>query len=223
MGIDIFKKCTAEFIGTFAIVFAGCGAILSSQLTKGTVTPLEIALTFGLTVMVMVYATGHISGAHLNPAVTLAFSLTRHFPKKEILPYITAQVLGGVTASILQLVAIYPILKKQVPCIAFQPGVTMPVDDQWMTSFVIEAVLTFVLMFVIMAVATDYRAVGNASGVAIGGTVMLNALFAGPLTGASMNPARSLGAKWRVNVKQPGKKCQDNKAEGDDPGKGGFV
>ena len=140
----------------------------------------------------MIYATGHICGAHFNPAVTLAFSFTRHFPKTEILPYIVAQCFGAITASTLHLLILEPILQKTMPNQTLNFGVTQPIDNSFLTALVLEFFLTFFLMFVIMAVATDYRAVGQAAGAAIGGTVCFDALFAGPLSGASMNPARSL-------------------------------
>jgi MIP family channel proteins len=149
--------------------------------TLGTV---GIALTFGLVIMAMVYATGHLSGAHLNPAVTLAFALTRHFPTREALAYIAAQVSGALAAAGL-LAAIWPSDPASL-------GATMPSVGAG-SALVYEAVLTAFLMFVIVAVATDTRAVGAGAAIAIGGTVGLDALFGGPITGASMNPARSIG------------------------------
>jgi len=191
--MNLLKKCIAEFIGAFAIVFCGCGAILANQISNGAVTHVGIAATFGLVVMTMVFATGHISGAHFNPAVTIAFSITRHFPKKEIIPYIMAQCLGAAFASLLHVATLAPVFNQLLPNVRLNLGVTLPVDNLFMTAFVWEAILTFFLMFVIMAVATDYRSVGKVAGFAIGGTVMLDALFGGPICGASMNPARSFG------------------------------
>ena len=143
--------------------------------------------------MTMIYATGHISGAHFNPAVTTAFAFTRHFPKREILPYIAAQCLGAIAASSIHLWSLAPILKANPPQQTLNLGVTQPMDNLFATAFIWEFLLTFFLMLVIMAVATDYRATGQAAGLAIGGTVWFEAMFAGPLCGASMNPARSLG------------------------------
>lgn len=184
------KKYIAEFIGTFAIVFGGCGAVVANQISNGAVTHPGIAVSFGLIVMTMIYALGHISGAHFNPAVTLAFALKRHFPTQEILPYILAQVGGAIFASFLHVVLLSNFYDSNA---VMNLGVTQPADGVWLTAFGLEFILTFFLMFVIMAVATDFRAVGQMAGIAIGGTVLFEAMFAGPLCGASMNPARSLG------------------------------
>jgi MIP family channel proteins len=144
-----------------------------------------VSLVFGLVIMVMVYATGHLSGAHINPAVTLAFTLTRHFPARDALAYIAAQVAGATAGALLLLV----LWSGDEPG---RLGATVPsVGDG--PALVYEIVLTAFLMFVIMAVATDTRAVGAGAAIAIGGTVGLDALFGGPITGASMNPARSFG------------------------------
>ncbi|MDE2699217.1 MAG: MIP family channel protein [Gemmatimonadetes bacterium] len=191
--VNLLKKCSAEFIGAFAIVFGGCGAVAINQLSEGAITHVGIATSFGLIVMTMVYATGHISGAHFNPAVTTAFAFTRHFPKREILPYIAAQCLGAIAASGIHLWSLTPILKAKHPQQTLNLGVTQPMDNLFATAFIWEFLLTFFLMLVIMAVATDYRATGQAAGLAIGGTIWFEAMFAGPLCGASMNPARSLG------------------------------
>lgn len=152
-----------------------------------------IALVFGLVIMVMVYATGHLSGAHINPAVTLAFTLTRHFSLREAAAYIAAQ-LSGATAAALLLLAVWTDKPASL-------GATLPSVGAG-SALVYEAVLSAFLMFVIMAVATDTRAVGAAAAIAIGGTIGLDALFGGPVTGASMNPARSFGpalvsGEWR--------------------------
>jgi MIP family channel proteins len=170
----------AEAIGAFAFVFAGCGAIVTESVHPGPLGTLGIALV----IMAMVYATGHLSGAHLNPAVTVAFTLTRHLPAREALSYIGAQLLGAIAAAAL-LLAIWPSEPAQL-------GTTLP-SVATGSALAYEAVLTAFLMFTIMAVATDTRAVGAGAAIAIGGVVGLDALFGGPITGASMNPARSIG------------------------------
>ncbi len=175
-------RLLAEAIGTFALVFTGTGAIVIDVASGGAVGHLGVAITFGLVIMVMIYAVGHISGAHFNPAVTLGFAVGRHFPWPLVPRYWAAQFLGGVTVSLL-LRAMFGDLARL--------GSTLPTGST-VRSLVLETVLTFFLMFVITAVATDTRAVGQAAAIAIGGTVGLEALFAGPISGASMNPARSL-------------------------------
>ena len=176
------QALAAEAIGTFALVFAGCGAIIVNAKTDA-LGHLGVAASFGLVIMVMIYAVGHISGAHFNPAVSLAFALTRHFPWPRVLAYWAAQITGAVAAAAL--------LRSSLGDVA-NIGATVPSGSDGQ-AFLWEVVLTFFLMFVIMAVATDTRAVGEAAAIAIGGTVALDALFGGPITGASMNPARSLG------------------------------
>lgn len=180
---QLARKVGAEMIGTFALVFAGCGAIMVDILSGGAVTHVGVGLTFGLVIMVMIYATGHISGAHFNPAVTLAFALVGRFPWKQVPFYIGGQVVAALLASILLSGLLGPVSDL---------GATAPAGTA-IQSLVLEGVLTFFLMFVITAVATDARAVGQMAGLAIGGTVALEAIFAGPISGASMNPARSIG------------------------------
>ncbi|HEY0392182.1 MAG TPA: aquaporin [Solirubrobacterales bacterium] len=181
---DLRRRAAAEALGAFALVFAGCGAIVTDTVHAGVLGAVGVSLVFGLVIMAMVYATGHLSGAHLNPAVTLAFTLTRHFPRREALAYIAAQLFGAIAAAAL-LLAVWPSQPAAL-------GTTLPsVGDG--SALVYEAVLTAFLMFVIMAVATDTRAVGAGAAIAIGGTVGLDALFGGAITGASMNPARSIG------------------------------
>jgi len=176
------RRLTAELVGTFALVFAGCGAVMVEAKT-GALGQVGVALTFGLVIMAMIYAVGHISGAHLNPAVSLAFALNRHFPWTKLLGYWAAQLAGAFAAAAL--------LRGSLGNIA-HVGATLPSGSE-RQSFLWELVLTFFLMFVIMAVATDTRAVGEAAAIAIGGTVGLDAMFGGPISGASMNPARSIG------------------------------
>jgi MIP family channel proteins len=181
---DLIRRAAAEGIGVFALVFAGCGAIITEAEHPGTLGTVGIALVFGLIIMAMIYATGHLSGAHLNPAVTIAFVVTRHLPRADALAYLAAQLAGALVAAGL-LAAIWPSNPAAL-------GTTLPTVDVG-SALAYEAVLTAFLMFVIMAVATDTRAVGAGAAIAIGGTVGLDALFGGPITGASMNPARSIG------------------------------
>jgi MIP family channel proteins len=167
----------AEAIGTFALVFLGCGAV-----AVGSLGTAGVAAAFGLAIMTMIYALGHVSGAHFNPAVTAGFAAGRHFPASRVVPYWAAQVSGAVVAA-----ALLRATLGDVPL-----GVTRPAGSD-VQAFAWEVVLTFFLMLVIVAVATDTRAVGQAAAIAIGGTVALGALVGGPISGASMNPARSLG------------------------------
>src|SRR4249920_3731982 len=176
------RRLTAEFVGTFALVFAGCGAIMVDAKT-GTLGHVGVAITFGLVIMAMIYAVGHISGAHFNPAVTFSFALTRHFPWSRATFYWAAQLAGALAAA--------AILRGSLGDIA-HVGATLPSGSQGQ-SFLWELVMSFFLMFVIVAVATDTRAVGEAAAIAIGATVGLDAMFGGPISGASMNPARSAG------------------------------
>jgi aquaporin NIP len=168
----------AEFIGTFALVFAGCGAI-----AVGKLPDTGVALAFGLVIAVMIYALGHISGAHFNPAVSIGFAIGRHFPWSRVVTYAIAQIAGATTGALV----LRFILGSDRPL-----GVTAPAGSD-VQSLAMEAVLTFFLMLVITAVATDARAVGEAAALAIGGTVALDSLVGGPISGASMNSARSLG------------------------------
>ncbi|MBK7130521.1 MAG: MIP family channel protein [Crocinitomicaceae bacterium] len=182
MSSSFTKKYLAEFIGTFTMVFCGTGAIVIDQHTGGIIGNSGIAATFGLVVMAMIYSIGSVSGAHMNPAVTIAFYLAKKFSAKEIPAYIVAQISGAILASIV-LHVLFPENKFL--------GSTMPSGD-WSQSFILEFLLTFFLMFVIMSVAHGSKEEGLFAGVAIGSVVMLEAMFAGPVCGASMNPARSL-------------------------------
>ena len=181
---DLARRALAEGLAVFALVFAGGGAIVADAEYGGALGTVGVALVFGLVVMAMVYAAGHLSGAHINPAVTLAFTLTRHFPAREAVAYIAAQLAGAVLAALLLLAA-----WTEQPA---ELGATVPHVGPG-SALVYELVMTAVLMFVIMAVATDTRAAGAAAAIAIGGVIGLDALFGGPVTGASMNPARSFG------------------------------
>lgn len=171
----------AEAIGTFALVFAGAGAVMVDAKTH-QLGHVGVALTFGLVIMAMIYAVGHVSGAHFNAAVTFAFALTRHFPWPRAVAYWAAQLTGALVAA--------GLLRASLGNIA-HVGATLPSGSQGQ-SFVWEVVMSAFLMFVILAVATDTRAVGEAAAVAIGGTIGLDAMFGGPISGASMNPIRSL-------------------------------
>ena len=190
---NLARRAAAEGLAAFALVFAGCGAVVADARYDGSLGTVGVSLVFGLVIMVMVYATGHLSGAHINPAVTIAFALSRHFPGRDAVAYVGAQ-LGGAVAGALVLLAVWPDRPGAL-------GATLPSVGVG-SALVYELILTALLMFVIMAVATDTRAVGAAAAIAIGGTVGLDALFGGPVTGASMNPARSFGpalaaGEWR--------------------------
>jgi aquaporin NIP len=177
------KKYIAELLGTYALVFAGTGAIIINQQTNGAITHVGIAITFGLIVMSMIYTFGDISGAHLNPAVTIAFTVAKRFPLTQLFPYLLSQVSGAVLASLT--------LKLLFPGNTLL-GSTLPAGSD-MQSFILEFLLTFFLMLVIINVATGSKEQGMFAGLAIGSMVALEAMFAGPICGASMNPARSLG------------------------------
>ncbi len=174
------KRYLAEFIGTFALVFCGTGAIIINE-QSGVISHAGIAITFGLIVMVMIYAVGNISGAHFNPAVTIAFTAAKKFPLNQLSQYIIAQVGGALLASL--------ILKFLFPENILL-GTTLPSGTD-IQSFVLEIILSFFLMFVIINVAHGSKEQGMFAGLAIGSTVLLDAMFAGPISGASMNPARS--------------------------------
>jgi MIP family channel proteins len=176
------RRFWAETFGTFTLVFAGTGAIITNDLTHGTVTHVGIALSFGLVVLAMIYALGDISGAHLNPAVTIGFWVARRFSAPMVMPYILAQCIGALLASLL-LHWLFPTHPTM--------GATHPAGS-WSQSFVLEMVLTTILMFVILAVSTGAKEKGITAGMAIGAVIALEALFAGPISGASMNPARSM-------------------------------
>jgi aquaporin NIP len=181
---DLGRRAAAEALAAFALVFAGCGAVVANAEYHAALGAVGVSLVFGLVIMVMIYATGHLSGAHINPAVTFAFTLSRRFPARDAAAYVAAQLIGA-TAAALVLLAVWPDQPGEL-------GATIPSVGIG-SALVYELVLTAFLMFVIMAVATDTRAVGAAAAIAIGGTVGLDALFGGPVTGASMNPARSFG------------------------------
>lgn len=171
----------AEVIGTFALVFIGCGAIIVNDLYNNSLSHLGVSAAFGLVVLSMIYSVGNISGAHFNPAVTIGFFVSKRLKGKYVLPYIISQLLGGIIgAYLLNIIFAHKTL-----------GSTLP-SGSISQSFVMEVVLTFILMFVILNVSTGHKEKGIMAGVAIGGTVFFSALFGGPISGASMNPARSL-------------------------------
>jgi len=186
------NKYYAEAIGTFALVFCGTGSIIINQISNGGVGNLGIAFSFGLIIMAMIYSVGHISGAHFNPAVTIGFGLIKKLPAKEIMPYILAQLIGAIIAS--------GSLKLLFP-LSTTMGQTTPAGSILQT-FILEVILTYLLMFVIVNVATGSKDIKQFAGLAIGSTVLLEAAFAGPISGASMNPVRSIApAIFAVDLK----------------------
>ena len=176
------KKYLAEFIGTFALIFCGTGAIIINQETSGVISHAGIAATFGLIVMCMIYTFGEISGAQFNPAVTIGFAISGRFEKKEVLPYIASQITGAFLATLI-LKFLFPLNPNL--------GATLPAGSP-IQSFILEIILTYLLMLVILNVSQGSKETGLFAGIAIGRTVLLEAMFAGPICGASMNPARSL-------------------------------
>ncbi|KAF6149824.1 hypothetical protein GIB67_010898, partial [Kingdonia uniflora] len=181
--VKMTQKVIAEVLGTYFVVFSGCGSVAVNKI-YGSVTFPGICITWGLIVMVMVYSVGHISGAHFNPAVTITFAIFRRFPYIQVLPYICAQLVGSLLAS-------------GTLCLIFDVKAvnffgTIPVGSD-VQSLVLEFIISFLLMFVISGVATDNRAIGELAGIAIGSVILLNVFVAGPISGASMNPARSIG------------------------------
>ena len=176
------SQFAAECFGTFTLVFAGTGAIIVNDVSGGVVTHVGIALTFGLVVLAMIYAVGDVSGAHLNPAVTLGFFVAGRLPAKTVVPYIISQLIGAFLAS-----GVLRLLFDHHPTL----GATQPAGPAWQ-SFIFELVLTVILMFVILSVSTGAKEKGITAGIAVGAVIGLEAMFAGPICGASMNPARSL-------------------------------
>ncbi len=177
------NKCFAEFLGTFILVFAGTGAIVVNDVSPQSLTHVGISLTFGLVVMSLIHALGDISGAHLNPAVTVGFYLGRRFPAERVLPYVASQCLGAIAASVT-----LRVLFLEHPTL----GLTEP-HTFWWQAFVVEVILTAILMLVILGVSTGAKEKGILAGAAVGAVIAWEALMGGPISGASMNPARSLG------------------------------
>ncbi len=176
------RRFLAEAMGTFALVFCGTGAIVIDHISGGGVSHVGVALTFGLVVMAMIYALGDVSGAHLNPAVSLGFAVARRLEARLLAPYVLSQLCGAMAASLTLLWMFGNVAGL---------GATTPAGSDWQ-SFALEAILTGILMFVILCVSTGSKESGTMAGIAIGGVIGLEALFAGPICGASMNPARSL-------------------------------
>jgi aquaporin NIP len=182
LNLTVPRRCFAEAIGTFTLVFAGTGAVVIDAVTRGGVTHVGVALTFGLVVMSLIYALGDVSGAHFNPAVTLGFWASRRLPGRTVGPYVLSQLAGALLAS-----ALLRVMFGNVASL----GATLPAGPA-AQSLLLETVLTWVLMFVILCVSTGPKEMGTMAGIAVGGVIALEALFAGPICGASMNPARSL-------------------------------
>jgi aquaporin NIP len=182
MQVSPRQKYIAEFIGTFFLVFAGTGAIIVNDVSGGAISHLGIALAFGLAVAIMIYTFGEVSGAHLNPAVSYAFWLAGRFPAQQLLPYVLSQCSGALCASLV----LHGLFPEHTTL-----GATLPAGV-WYQSFILEILLAFFLMLVILVLSSGSRESGMMAGLAIGGLVGLEALFAGKICGASMNPARSL-------------------------------
>lgn len=177
------KKYAAEFLGTFGLVFLGTGASITNEITHGVLTHVGVAVSWGMAVMAMIYTFGERSGAHINPAVTIAFAVYRVFPAKEVAPYVLSQFGGALAAS--------AVLKLLFPASVFL-GATLP-SGSALQSFILEIILAFFLMTTVINVAEGGKEKGLFAGIAIGSVVLLEAMFAGPVSGASMNPARSMG------------------------------
>ncbi|MGV2830790.1 MIP/aquaporin family protein [Myxosarcina sp. GI1(2024)] len=187
------REAISEFIGTFILVFAGPGAVMVNTISDGSLTHLGVSFVFGAVVAAVIYATGHISDAHINPAVTIAFWTSGFFERRKVIPYVVAQCLGAIAASGLLLLTLGNVANL---------GATLPLEDNWLQSLIIETILTFILMFVIFGSGLDRRAPDGFAGLAIGLTVGLEAAFMGPITGASMNPARALGPAFVSGIWQ---------------------
>ncbi|MBD2486187.1 MIP/aquaporin family protein [Aulosira sp. FACHB-615] len=191
--VRCWREALAEAIGTFILVFAGTGAVMVNSISQNAVSHLGISFVFGAVVAALIYALGHLSGAHFNPAVTLAFWTSGFLPKWRVLPYILAQLGGAIAASALLVISLGKVGNL---------GATLPLNNNWMQALVLEFVLTFILMLIIFGSGLDRRAHIGFAGLAIGLTVAVEAAFMGPITGASMNPARSfapafVGGIWQ--------------------------
>jgi len=182
--LTFVRKVLAEIIGTFFLIFSGCGSVVIDQKSDHSITHLGVSLVWGMAVMIIIYAIGHISGAHLNPAVTLASALVRRFPWAQVPGYIGAQIFASISAGF-----VLRLMFGEVAHIA----ATVPTGSD-LQSFVLEILITFFLMFVVSAVSTDTKAIGELAGLAVGTTIAMNVIIAGPISGASMNPARTIGS-----------------------------
>ncbi|KAK1410371.1 hypothetical protein QVD17_36907 [Tagetes erecta] len=182
--INLAQKMLAEFIGTFCIIFIGCGSVVVNKLYGGIVTFPGICVTWGLIVMTMIYTVGHVSGAHFNPAVTISLYLLGLCPSEEVAFYILSQVLGSLFGS-----GTLTMIFSVTPEAYFG---TMP-SGSAIQSFVVEIIITFILMFIVSGATIDHRAIKKQGGIVVGMTIIMNVFVAGPISGASMNPARSLG------------------------------
>lgn len=189
----LLSEVLAEAIGTFVLVFTGTGAIMVDVITEGIITHLGVCFVFGAVVTAIIYTIGHISGAHINPAVTLGFWSSQVLPKYKVLPYVAGQFCGGILASLLLRITLGNIANM---------GATLPSNGDWLQSLILEMILTFILMFVVLGSGLDRRAHIGFAGIAIGLTVTLEAIFMGPITGASMNPARSFAPAMIANLWQ---------------------
>lgn len=177
------NKLFAEFMGTFILIFIGCGGIIVNDLYEGILGHLGVNLVFGLVVMAIIYSIGNVSGAHINPAVTIGFLVAGRIEKKIVIPYIFVQILGAITGAFV-LHLLFPTHTTL--------GSTLP-SGSLLQSFIFEIFLSFILMFIVLNVSTGHKEIGMMAGVAVGGTIVFEALVGGPVSGASMNPARSLG------------------------------
>ncbi|KAG9456283.1 hypothetical protein H6P81_000791 [Aristolochia fimbriata] len=186
---SLARKVGAEFIGTLILMFAGIAAAIVNQKSQGSLTQLGVAATTGLAAMVVILSTGHISGAHVNPGVTIAFAALNHLPWRQVPVYVGAQIVASICASFALKVIFDPFMGG---------GVTVPAGN-CLQAFALEFIISFNLMFVVTAVATDSRAVGELAGIAVGATVTINILISGESSGASMNPVRSLGPAIATN------------------------
>jgi aquaporin Z len=189
----LFSEILAEGIGTFVLIFVGTGAIMVNTITEDVITHLGICLIFGSIVIAIIYTIGHISGAHINPAVTLAFWTSNVFPTNKILPYILGQFSGGILASLLLKIILGDVANM---------GTILPLNDNWLQALIVEIVLTFILMFVVLGSGLDRRATAGFGPIAVGLTVIAEAAFMGPITGAGMNPVRSLAPALVAHISQ---------------------
>ncbi len=178
----MIRKIICEAVGTFCLVFVGTGAIVVNEITSGAITHPGVCVAFGLIVLALIYSIGEVSGAHINPAVTVAFAIARRFPIKQLIPYISAQLTGAITASVF--------IRFLFPANSTL-GRTMPSGSEFQ-SFILEILLSLILMFVILRVSTGAKEKSIIAGIAVGSVVAVEALFGGPISGASMNPARSI-------------------------------